>query len=62
MPLHTNYISNETMQSMVKFVDNNYRQFQKERKSKGMHTAQFIMLNIKSIADFTHGVQQETHG
>ena len=36
--LHTFCIihsSNETMQFMVKYIDNNYRTFQKERKSKG---------------------------
>ena len=32
MYVHT---SNETIQFMVKFVDNNYRAFQKERRAKG---------------------------
>ena len=41
--MSTCVFSNETIQFMVKFVDNNYRTFQKERRAKGRHTSTDIL-------------------
>ena len=43
------YTSNETIQFMVKFVDNNYRTFQKERRAKGKRASIYESMLIQSL-------------